>query len=612
MTYFGKSAMALAVSLQFFSAAASAQLLFNPSFELGGSSVACGAGSAGAVTVTGTLGNNWSENSCWITTPSTITYALDNTTAHAGSVSQSIHSTGGVGQFYTALTLAPGNRYVVSIWLKADQPMTVRLVIGGQQPPYTSYGNLVANVTTSWKQFTLEGYAPATPAVAGGLYVILQQPGKLWLDNASATAVADATVDTIRTDVVPKTYFGMHIHRDPTWPTVEETIGSDRMWDGEGVQWADIFPTNPALGIPANWTKFNARVNAALLKKAEPVMVLGGNIPNWASSDPSGSHPDSNAYGPGTTAPPVNEEVWKAWVTAVAQEAKGRVKYWEIWNEPYYHAAFRNDIPRLVRLAQLAYPILKSIDPENKVLSPSFDAYDNSVLEKYLQAGGGAYMDIVSIHAYDFFGGNLMDLRVPAASRTGDPAGPEAMYYKEHLIRNTKLVLARYGQGSKQVWNTEGGYHAYTAAGAPNDALGAPIVARNLILGWALGGVDRNFFYSWDHHERIAGGRQATSNATVYTKTAVGRAFEQVSTWLTGSAMVSKTVDANGTWTIMLNPGWGFAKRFIVWNPNGSYPYAVPSTWTDFVLQQTNLDGVKTAIPSGFQATPSPVLLTRF
>jgi hypothetical protein len=585
------------------------QLLSNPGFELGAHAVSC---QPGQPAVSGQLDNQWSENSCWINSQSRVAYARDTANPRSGYYSQSVESVAGIGQFWTPVPLINGKRYTASIWLKASQAMAVQLQLRAQAPPYTAYGSLIAKVTTNWQQFSFEGHAPVSSGVVpGGLFVLFQQPGKLWLDDPSVTAVTDSSVDSLRTDVVPKSYFGMHIHRDPRWPTVGTTIGSFRMWDSNGTQWADIYPVDPALGGKPDWTAFDARLDAAIANGAEPVVVLGGNIPHWATSDPYGALAGSNFYGRGSSAPPASDAAWTAWVKAVAQRAQGKVKHWEIWNEPYQSAAFRNDAQRLVRLAQLAYPILKGVDADNKVLSPSFDVYDNSFLERHLQAGGGAYMDIVSVHAYDYFGGNLLDGTVPAASKQGDPASPEAMFYKEHLIHNTRLVLARYGQQAKPIWNTEGGYQAWLANGTRSDTAAAPVVARNLIMGWAFGGIDRNFYYSWDHRDDWAAGAYETvAGSNVYIKNAVGRAYEQVATWLTGAQMESKSVDANGSWTIVLNRGASVPRQYLVWNPKGSYGYSVPSG-TNYVTHITRLDGSKTTISSPFVATPSPVLMTR-
>lgn len=611
MKSLNQTAMVLIASIQLYSFPVWAQqLLANPGFELGTALAGC---ESGTLRVSGSVGQGWRDNSCWIASSSSLAYGLDSINPRAGGASQTMSAPGGVGQLSTAVTLNSGKKYTASIWLRADQPMEVALQLRAEGGSYTNYGSLVAKVGTAWQQFTFDAYGPMVSGgvSAGGLYVLMQQPGKLWLDDASVTVVGDSPVGVLRTDVVPKSYFGMHIHRDPRWPGVAGTIGSYRMWDTNGTQWADIYPIDPSLGGMPDWTEFDARLNAAIANGAEPVVVLGGNIPRWASSDPEGRRAGASAYGPGTSAPPTSETAWMQWVTAVAQRAQGRVKHWQIWNEPYQSATFQANVPRLVRLAQLAYPILKNADPDSKVLSPSFDVYDNRFLDRYLQAGGGAYMDILSLHAYDFFGGNLLDGTVPAPLRRGDAASAEALFYKEHLIHNARLILARHGQQDKPVWNTESGYSARAANGSISAEAAAPVMARHMILGWAVGGLDRNFYYSWDHRESFsAGGVETGPGSNYYVVSSLGKAFEQVAKWLTGARMESRSIDANGTWTIVLNRGATLPKQYLVWNPLGSFAYVLPSG-TNHVTHVTRLDGSRTTIPSPFQATPGPVLLTR-
>jgi len=62
--------------------------------------------------------------------------------------------------------------------------------------------------------------------------------------------------------------------------------------------------------------------------------------------------------------------IGKHWVTTVVTRNAGRVKYWEIWNEPDSSDFFTGNINQLVTYAQHAYTIIKSIDPSAKVISP--------------------------------------------------------------------------------------------------------------------------------------------------------------------------------------------------------------------------------------------------
>jgi len=61
----------------------------------------------------------------------------------------------------------------------------------------------------------------------------------------------------------------------------------------------------------------------------EPLVVLAG-VPAWAST-----HPEKWEYlGPGSLYPPTDVADWQEYCKQTAQHFKGRVKYYEVWNEP--------------------------------------------------------------------------------------------------------------------------------------------------------------------------------------------------------------------------------------------------------------------------------------
>ena len=54
-----------------------------------------------------------------------------------------------------------------------------------------------------------------------------------------------------------------------------------------------------------------------------------GMTPGWAAQDRNAkSH-----YFVGASSPPADIEDWRAYVRAVATRYKGRIRYWELWNE---------------------------------------------------------------------------------------------------------------------------------------------------------------------------------------------------------------------------------------------------------------------------------------
>jgi len=132
---------------------------------------------------------------------------------------------------------------------------------------------------------------------------------------------------------VPPDFFQMKTHWMRPWPVVP--FGGLRLWD-TGTTWAIL---NPSDGV-YDWTNLDNWLAAA--------QDHGGNFsflytmamtPQWASSDPGDP---SCSYGPGQCAPPNDlnpdgtgtDQHWKDFVQAIATHAAGRIRYWEMWNEP--------------------------------------------------------------------------------------------------------------------------------------------------------------------------------------------------------------------------------------------------------------------------------------
>jgi hypothetical protein len=412
--------------------------------------------------------------------------------------------------------------------------------------------------------------------------------------------------------VVPSAFFGMHIHRDPKWPGIGKAVGTERIWDTDA-QWSAIYAQDPSAGGVPDWKAFNARVNRALLNGAELVMNLGGNAPAWATGDSPAC---------GGASPIKSLDIWRTWVQAVATQAKGRIRYWEVWNEPYMCSALKANPALLATYVGEAYRILKQVDPSNVVLTPSFALGDQEYLDRYLQAAkaaypsGEAFADVIAIHAYDNFAGTYLDDRValkdPVAARS-----VEYMYDEKHLLLNSKVLLKKHGLENKPLWNTEAGYlGASSATGGPNDEAGAAFVARHLLLSWAAG-FDRSIYYAWDQHSSvdpetkvryfaIAGGREVKEGDQVYTTTAAGTAYAQVAKWLTGAELFSRQIDpTTGAWTLTLRRGP--ASSYVLWNPTGA-----PSSFNRpaGLTVLSDLAGVQTVSSTATVAvTPRPVLL---
>lgn len=125
---------------------------------------------------------------------------------------------------------------------------------------------------------------------------------------------------------------------------------------------------------------------------------------------------------------------------ALVTKYKGRVKYWEIINEPN----FSMSPERYAEILKLVYPIIHEVDPQAKVMGPTVCGINLDWNERVFKAGGNKCLDIVSIHDYE--GNESMD--------------PEHWRWK---ITQLREIMKRYGIEQMPIWQTERGFPAVRA-----------------------------------------------------------------------------------------------------------------------------------------------------
>jgi len=130
-------------------------------------------------------------------------------------------------------------------------------------------------------------------------------------------------------------------------------------------------------------------------------------------------------------------------------------------------------------------------------------------MDEYLAAGGGAYADVVTFHGY-----------LGSSNGVADP--PENI---ASLIANMKGIMASYGQGSKELWDTE---HSWgNDANLADQDHQAAWLARHVIVSWSTG-VARSVWYLWD------GADVGTLWDPVNGIHQAGRAYGEVYKWRAG------------------------------------------------------------------------------
>jgi uncharacterized protein (TIGR03437 family) len=168
------------------------------------------------------------------------------------------------------------------------------------------------------------------------------------------------------------------------------------------------------------------------------------------------------------------------------------------------------------------------------------------------------------------------------------------------LIANVRLVMNKYGIGAKPLWDTEGASGDTTT---PPDQAAAYMV-RKYLTDLAYGSV-RYDWYAWGHATSFCVGTEQ-NDPRVLTEAA--QAYRYLFDWLAGASLSQALIDASGTWQIWLTLATGDA-GIIVWNPNQSVPFSVPSAIQARSVRDI-FGGVTPLQGSTLTVTDSPVLVT--
>ncbi|NDP47671.1 MAG: hypothetical protein GZ085_04615 [Sulfuriferula multivorans] len=397
------------------------------------------------------------------------------------------------------------------------------------------------------------------------LAVILLCCSAVLVYSAQADVFKDATKGWGRD--ISSEYFGMTFHglvplpsgKYPTtqWPQPPINFSSIRLWDTT-TRWADIAPN------PGQWDfeRLDRFVGVSAKHGAEVVYVLG-STPRWASARPDESCP----YGLGCSAEPVRMAHWEEYVRRVAKRYRGRIRAYELWNEPNVVDNFPNrgamkgyfftgSVAQLVEMARVARKVLDEEDPAAILTTPAI-VNAPIILDQFFAAGGKQYVQAVAYHFYSSSDVNFVEQIV--AIRT---------------------IMERHGAGQLPLWNTEAGFPVYPereslppgAQRLTRDEAAARM-AQVLILG-AAAGLDRFYYYAWENRLMGLVGFNGEPLSGF-------DAMQKVQKWLLGSRMAgcsslgNKMVRCDGenagqrfviAWadtpinkTIPLPPGWRVA-----------------------------------------------------
>jgi hypothetical protein len=141
------------------------------------------------------------------------------------------------------------------------------------------------------------------------------------------------------------------------------------------------------------WTAVDRQFQVLADNKVETGVLLLGN-PAWTTP----------GVKRGLILPVDNLPAWTNYVTELARHFKGRVKYWEVWNEPPNFMSPKQTAADYGKLVAATYDALKAVDPANQVGLAAKSVHVN-FLRKAIQGGAKDHFDFVTVHPYEVLDG---------------------------------------------------------------------------------------------------------------------------------------------------------------------------------------------------------------
>lgn len=178
-----------------------------------------------------------------------------------------------------------------------------------------------------------------------------------------------------------------------------------------------------------------------------------------------------------TLAPPDDYDDYGDFVYTVVSRYKGRIQYYQIWNEPNIYPEWGDqpaDAAAYTRLLQVAYRRAKEADPDCVIIAAGLaqtteetpaefgprNVSDLLYLEQMYAAGAQGYFDIMGAQVYGLWTG-------PYDRRTG------RQYSNFSRVQLLREIMVRNGDAGKPIWATEVGWNAL-----PEDFAAAPNFGR--------------------------------------------------------------------------------------------------------------------------------------
>lgn len=228
---------------------------------------------------------------------------------------------------------------------------------------------------------------------------------------------------------------GFHyIRQEFPWEDIEQP-GKGQFWDTKFNH--------------STWDKYDRIVELAHENGLEVIARLD-HPPDWTRHD---------GHARGNFAPPDNYADYADFVNAVVSRYRGKIKYYQLWNEPNIYPEW-GELPvsaaDYTRLLQEGYTSAKQADPGAVIISAGLaqnietgprNLSDLIFLKQMYDAGARPYFDILAVQDYGLFTG--------PGDRRADPQ--RTNFSRPVLLRE---IMVENGDANKPMWAMEVGWNA--------------------------------------------------------------------------------------------------------------------------------------------------------
>jgi hypothetical protein len=132
---------------------------------------------------------------------------------------------------------------------------------------------------------------------------------------------------------------------------------------------------------------------------------------------------------------------WEAWIADLLQKTRGRVRHWEVWNEPpnFSESKSPSDYAKIV---VSAYRTAKKVDPSLQI-GLAAQSVNLNFLAQALAAGAAGHFDYVTIHPYEVM--DLVDRGWEAQYLSNVPTIRKLLADKSPAQKDVPVVITEVG-----------------------------------------------------------------------------------------------------------------------------------------------------------------------